>query len=38
MAGVPMPSHLQLLGSSAGGVGQPSAITPVSPTAATTGE
>nr|XP_036671710.1 paired box protein Pax-6 isoform X1 [Drosophila suzukii] len=36
MAGVPMPSHLQLLGSSAGGVGQPSAITPVSPTAATT--
>ncbi|XP_039488084.1 armadillo repeat-containing X-linked protein 2 isoform X2 [Drosophila santomea] len=36
MAAVPLPSHLQLLGSSAGGVGQPAAITPVSPTAATT--
>ncbi|XP_016966812.1 paired box protein Pax-6 isoform X2 [Drosophila biarmipes] len=36
MAAVPLPSHVQLLGSSAGGVGQPSAITPVSPTAATT--
>ncbi|XP_017043411.1 probable serine/threonine-protein kinase DDB_G0278845 isoform X1 [Drosophila ficusphila] len=36
MAAVPLPSHLQLLGSSAGGVGQPSAITPVSPTAAPT--
>ncbi|XP_017070622.1 paired box protein Pax-6 isoform X1 [Drosophila eugracilis] len=36
MAAVPLPSHLQLLGSSAGGIGQPSAITPVSPTAATT--
>ncbi|XP_070070427.1 paired box protein Pax-6 isoform X1 [Drosophila takahashii] len=36
MAAVPLPSHLQLLGSPAGGVGQPSAITPVSPTAAAT--
>ncbi|XP_052844702.1 paired box protein Pax-7 isoform X1 [Drosophila gunungcola] len=36
MAAVPLPSHLQLLGSPAGGVGQPSAITPVSPTAAPT--
>ncbi|XP_017128706.1 paired box protein Pax-6 isoform X1 [Drosophila elegans] len=36
MAAVPLPSHLQLLGSPAGGIGQPSAITPVSPTAAPT--
>ncbi|XP_020816778.1 paired box protein Pax-6 isoform X1 [Drosophila serrata] len=36
MAVVPVPSHLQLLGSSAGGVGQPSAMTPMSPTAAST--
>ncbi|KAH8345843.1 hypothetical protein KR067_007513 [Drosophila pandora] len=33
---VPMPSHLQLLGSAAGSVGQPSAMSPVSPTAAPT--
>ncbi|KAH8300743.1 hypothetical protein KR059_001332 [Drosophila kikkawai] len=36
MAVVPVPSHLQLLGSSAGGVGQPTAMTPMSPTAAST--
>ncbi|KAH8250994.1 hypothetical protein KR026_004096 [Drosophila bipectinata] len=33
---VPMPSHLQLLGSSAGSVGQPTAMSPISPTAAPT--
>ncbi|KAH8240238.1 hypothetical protein KR032_012362 [Drosophila birchii] len=36
MAIVPVPTHQQLLGSSAGGVGQPSAMTPMSPTAAST--